>query len=180
MRSKVFRRTIQYFRIILRHINRRCGKGAPLVYVVFAIAALYPLNWVYQVARKAGELLAPISASFFKSPDSTWRVYGPSSTSIQLTSCLPSSLPPWLRSRVMATRSRPPTGAGAGNGIRSKSIIRPQARSECFSSPTVRLPRLDDTAYTSMRWSRTGPGMTWMRAGEMSSTPVPLRAMPSN
>ena len=77
MRSKVFRRTIQYFRIILRHINRRCGKGAPLVYVVFAIAALYPLNWVYQVARKAGELLAPISVSFFKSPDSTWRVYGP-------------------------------------------------------------------------------------------------------
>ena len=76
MTSKVFRRTIQYSRRILRQVNRRCGKGAFVVYLVLAVAALYPLNWVYQVARKPGELLAPISASFSKSPHSTWRDYG--------------------------------------------------------------------------------------------------------
>ena len=76
MTSKVFRGTTQYSRRILRQINRLCGKGALVVYLVLAIAALYPLNWMYQVARKPGELLAPISASFSKSPDSTWRVYG--------------------------------------------------------------------------------------------------------
>ena len=76
MTSKVFRPTIQYSRRILRQINRLYGKGAFVVYLVLAIAALYPLNWIYQVARKPGELLAPISASFSKSPDSTWRDYG--------------------------------------------------------------------------------------------------------
>ena len=76
MRSKVFRRTIQYSRRILRQINKLCGKGVLVVYLILAIAALYPLNWMYQVARKPGELLAPISASFSKSPDSTWREYG--------------------------------------------------------------------------------------------------------
>ena len=76
MTSKVFRRMIEYSRQILRRINRLGGKGALVVYLVLAIAALYPLNWIYQVARKPGELLAPISASFSRSPDSTWRDYG--------------------------------------------------------------------------------------------------------
>jgi hypothetical protein len=35
------------------------------------------LNWIYQVIRKPGELFAPVSASFSKSPESTWRSYGP-------------------------------------------------------------------------------------------------------
>ena len=76
MTSKVFRRTIQYSRRILRQINRLGRRGALVVYLVLAIAALYSLNWMYQVARKLGELLAPISVSFSKSPDSTWRDYG--------------------------------------------------------------------------------------------------------
>ena len=76
MTSKVFRRTTQYVGRILRHINRLFGKGAIVVYLILAIAALYPLNWVYQVTRKPGELLAPISASFSKSPVATWREYG--------------------------------------------------------------------------------------------------------
>ena len=76
MTSKAFGRTIQYSRRILGQINRLGGKGAFVVYLVLAIAAMYPLNWIYQVARKPGELLAPISASFSKGPDSTWRDYG--------------------------------------------------------------------------------------------------------
>ena len=76
MTSKAFHRTIQYSRRILRQINRLFGKAALVVYLVLAIAALYPLNWIYQVARKPGEVLAPISASFSKTPDSTWREYG--------------------------------------------------------------------------------------------------------
>ena len=76
MTSRVFRRAVQYSRRILRHINRRYGKGALVVYLVVAVAALYPLNWAYQVARKPGELLAPLGASFSKSPDATWRHYG--------------------------------------------------------------------------------------------------------
>jgi hypothetical protein len=34
------------------------------------------VNWVYQAYRKPGELLAPVSASFAKSPESTWQSYG--------------------------------------------------------------------------------------------------------
>jgi hypothetical protein len=40
------------------------------------IGAWFALNWVYQVVRKPGEILAPVSASLAKSPDSTWRNYG--------------------------------------------------------------------------------------------------------
>ena len=76
MTSKVLRHTIEHSGRILRQINRLCGKGALVVYLVLAIAAWYPLNWMYQVARKPGELLAPVSASFSKSPDATWRDYG--------------------------------------------------------------------------------------------------------
>ncbi len=35
------------------------------------------LNWTYQVIRKPSELFAPVSASFSKSPQSTWQSYGP-------------------------------------------------------------------------------------------------------
>jgi hypothetical protein len=40
------------------------------------IAGFFALNLVYQVARKPGDLLAPISASWSKSPEATWENYG--------------------------------------------------------------------------------------------------------
>jgi len=35
------------------------------------------LNWAYQVFRKPTEIFAPVSASLSKSPEATWRTYGP-------------------------------------------------------------------------------------------------------
>ena len=47
-----------------------------LLYGIVAIGALFALNWIYQVVLKPAEILAPVSASFSKSPDSTWQNYG--------------------------------------------------------------------------------------------------------
>ncbi|HEU4345014.1 MAG TPA: lytic transglycosylase domain-containing protein [Candidatus Binatia bacterium] len=65
-----------------RNIRRKSGsfsrsrwRGA--IVCVVAIGGLFVLNWIYQVIRKPGELLAPISASLSKSPESTWESYGP-------------------------------------------------------------------------------------------------------
>ena len=53
------------------------GKAAIVLYCVLAIGGFFFLNLVYQVVRKPGEILAPISASMSKSPDFTWQSYGP-------------------------------------------------------------------------------------------------------
>jgi hypothetical protein len=42
-----------------------------------AIGGFFVLNWIYQAIRKPGEVFAPISASFSKSPEFTWQSYGP-------------------------------------------------------------------------------------------------------
>lgn len=34
-------------------------------------------NWVYQVFRKPSELFFPVSGAFYKTPQQTWRSYGP-------------------------------------------------------------------------------------------------------
>lgn len=34
------------------------------------------VNWTYQVVRKPSELFFPISESFYKDPEATWRAYG--------------------------------------------------------------------------------------------------------
>jgi len=47
------------------------------VVCVFAIGGFFVLNWIFQAIRKPGEILAPVSASLSKSPESTWRSYGP-------------------------------------------------------------------------------------------------------
>jgi hypothetical protein len=41
-----------------------------------ALGAWFVLNWIYQVVRKPGEILAPVSDSLAKSPDLTWQNYG--------------------------------------------------------------------------------------------------------
>jgi hypothetical protein len=63
----------------LRRESRRIaktGKGAMLRWCIVAIGAWFALNWIYQVVRKPGEILAPVSDSLAKSPESTWRSYG--------------------------------------------------------------------------------------------------------
>lgn len=68
---------IRYFRQKSRRFARSHWKGAIVWYCVVAIGALFALNWIYQVIRKPGEIFAPVSASLSKSPESTWRNYGP-------------------------------------------------------------------------------------------------------
>jgi hypothetical protein len=46
------------------------------VICVLAVGGFFALNWIYQVIRKPGEILAPVSASMSKSPESTWQSYG--------------------------------------------------------------------------------------------------------
>ena len=45
--------------------------------MVGAIAALFLVNWIYQVARKPAELFFPVSGTLNKAPLETWRQYGP-------------------------------------------------------------------------------------------------------
>lgn len=56
--------------------GKRKWKVAVVGYCAAGIAGLFALNVIYQVIRKPGEVLAPFSASFAKSPVATWRSYG--------------------------------------------------------------------------------------------------------
>ena len=47
------------------------------VWVLLAVAAVAALGIAYQVARKPTELLGAVAPSSAKSPESTWRAYGP-------------------------------------------------------------------------------------------------------
>jgi hypothetical protein len=46
-----------------------------MAWCVLAIVGFFAVNLIYQVARKPGELFAPISGSLSKSPVSTWQSY---------------------------------------------------------------------------------------------------------
>lgn len=66
----------------LRNIRRKSGsftrsRWRRAIVCVAAIGGFFVLNWIYQAIRKPGEILAPISASLSKSPESTWESYGP-------------------------------------------------------------------------------------------------------
>jgi hypothetical protein len=41
------------------------------------LAVSLAINWVYQVIRKPTELLFPVSGTLYKTPEETWREYGP-------------------------------------------------------------------------------------------------------
>jgi hypothetical protein len=67
----------------VRYIRRKSGsfarlprKGAIVWCGVLGITGFFALNLIYQVIRKPGEIFAPISTSFTKSPVSTWQSYG--------------------------------------------------------------------------------------------------------
>lgn len=68
---------------MLRYLKRRSGriarfrwKRAMVWFSVLAVGGFFLLNGIYQVIRKPGELFAPVSASFSKSPEFTWQSYG--------------------------------------------------------------------------------------------------------
>ncbi len=69
--------TLRHTRQTLKRFARFRWKAATIRYCALAIGGVFALNWVYQVVKKPVELFAPISTAFFKSPESTWRNYGP-------------------------------------------------------------------------------------------------------
>src|SRR4030095_12411212 len=77
MAATVYSGALRYFKRRSRGINRRRWKLAIVWYCILAIVGFFVLNWIYQVVRKPGELLAPISSSLSKSPQFTWQSYGP-------------------------------------------------------------------------------------------------------
>jgi hypothetical protein len=72
----VYNGTLRYFSQKFTGRTRSRWKGAIALYCVLAIGGFFALNGLVQLARKPGEIFAPISASFSKSPESTWRSYG--------------------------------------------------------------------------------------------------------
>lgn len=59
-----------------RRFNSLRCKLAVAWYGTLVICVLVSANWILQVLRKPGEVLAPISARFAKNPASTWQNYG--------------------------------------------------------------------------------------------------------
>jgi hypothetical protein len=47
------------------------------VVAVALLALAFAVNWVYQVVRKPAELFFPVSGVLSKTPEQTWRQYGP-------------------------------------------------------------------------------------------------------
>lgn len=65
--------SVRYF---TRKSTRLRWKSAIVWWSVLGISGFFAVNLVYQVVRKPGEILAPLSGSFSKSPVSTWQSYG--------------------------------------------------------------------------------------------------------
>ena len=76
MTALAYHGTLRYLTRRSRRIAKPGRKAAMLRYCILVIGAWFVLNWIYQVVRKPGEILAPVSASLAKSPDSTWQSYG--------------------------------------------------------------------------------------------------------
>jgi hypothetical protein len=74
--ATVYSHTLRFSSRRFRRIRRLRWKGAAIGYCVLAFAGAFGINWIYQVIRKPGEILAPFSDSFAKSPESTWQRYG--------------------------------------------------------------------------------------------------------
>ena len=76
MTTTVYSRKLRYSRRRSRRITRFHRVGGIAWVGVLVIGGFFLLNWMYQVFRKPGELFAPVSASFSKSPEASWKSYG--------------------------------------------------------------------------------------------------------
>jgi hypothetical protein len=74
--ATVYNGTLRCLRRQSRSKAKRGSKAAMLRWCFVALGAWFVLNWIYQVVRKPGEILAPVSDSLAKSPDLTWQNYG--------------------------------------------------------------------------------------------------------
>ena len=76
MAASVYSGTLRYLRRKSKRITKSGWKVAFFRYAILGILVFFALNWAYQVARKPGEILAPISSSLSKTPEATWQSYG--------------------------------------------------------------------------------------------------------
>jgi hypothetical protein len=76
MTAGIYTGTLRYSRRSSTRLIAVRRRAVIIWYCVLAICGLFAANWICQVLRKPGELLAPVSGSFAKSPESTWRNYG--------------------------------------------------------------------------------------------------------
>jgi hypothetical protein len=61
----------------LRHRKRPLPAPIQIAAVtILFFGAFFVINWAYHVFHKPAELLAPVSRSFLKTPEATWRSYG--------------------------------------------------------------------------------------------------------
>src|SRR3990172_5904289 len=67
---------IRFFWRQSARIARFHWKAAVVWYGALGMAAFFALNWIFQVMRKPGEILAPVSGALAKIPESTWQNYG--------------------------------------------------------------------------------------------------------
>ncbi|MGH7810792.1 MAG: lytic transglycosylase domain-containing protein, partial [Candidatus Binatia bacterium] len=67
---------VRYFRRTSRKIARFHWKRKFIWWGILGIVGFFAVNLIYQVIRKPGEILAPISGSLAKYPVSTWQSYG--------------------------------------------------------------------------------------------------------
>lgn len=69
-------RAVRTFTRRSRRFARRHWQRAVIVYCAGVVAGFFTVNALYQIIRKPGEIFAPFSAAFAKTPASTWRSYG--------------------------------------------------------------------------------------------------------
>jgi len=67
---------VRYSRRRSRKVARLHWERTIVRWCVLGIAGFFVINLIYQVARKPGEIFAPISGSLSKNPVSTWQSYG--------------------------------------------------------------------------------------------------------
>ena len=76
MTAAVYSGMLRYLKRRSSWVTRFRGKRAMVWFSILAVIGFFLLNGIYQVIRKPGELFAPVSASFSKSPEFTWQSYG--------------------------------------------------------------------------------------------------------
>jgi hypothetical protein len=57
--------------------SRRSRKTKVYLVLIAAVAGVFAINWIVQVARKPTELFFPVSGVLNKTPAETWRTYAP-------------------------------------------------------------------------------------------------------